>query len=179
MVINDEYNFIFVHVYRTGGSSMDRAFPGNRITGDTHRKLETVPRWKDYFSFGFVRNPWDRTVSSYMYAKAKGKISGTFEDYVQAMKGNTNKTHAQYNMVRNCSRIGRFEQLHDEFNAICKRVGLPQLKLPHIWKTDHKPYQEYYNDELIDIVAEHQSGDINHFGFSFDSTSTQNTGIMK
>jgi len=178
MIINDDHNFIFVHVYRTGGSSMDKGFPGVRER-DTHRKLETVPRWKDYFSFGFVRNPWDRTVSSYMYAKARNKISGTFEQYVQSFVGQETKKFAQYVMVQNCSFIGRFEQLQDEVNRICKHVTLPPFTLPHVWKTDHKPYQEYYNDELIEIVREHQQGDIEHFGFSFDSTSTTNTGWVK
>lgn len=179
MVINDKHNFIFVHVYRTGGTSMDDAFPGKKIREKTHMSLESVPNWEKYFSFGFVRNPWDRTVSSYMFAHTKGKFKGTFEQYVHQMKGNTAKTHAQYNKVKNCSFVGRFEYMHEDIKQICEHIGMPIVRLPHIWKTKHKPYHEYYTDELKEIVSGHQQGDIENFGFVFDSPATEHVGFLK
>ena len=136
MIVDHKRKFIFIHVYRTGGSSIDRAFGGTTKGFQTHTKLEEVPNWNDYFSFGFVRNPWDRTVSSYHYAKIKGKIAGTFEDYVNNLEPGK-KTHAQYNMVKNCSFIGRFECLQEDFNRACDTVGIENFTLPHVWKTDH------------------------------------------
>ena len=77
MIVNNQHKFIFVHVYRTGGTSIDKAFGGNNHKGGTHTALETVPNWKDYFSFAFVRNPWDRVVSAYHMHKTKGKAGKT------------------------------------------------------------------------------------------------------
>jgi len=176
MVINETNNFIFVHVYRTGGSSMDRAFGGNMKGMSTHTPLESVPKWKDYFSFAFIRNPWDRTVSSYHYATAKKKINGTFEDYVRSFVGNENKKLAQYNMVKNCSFVGRFEYIQDDFSQICDLIGIERITLPHVWKTEHDHYSSYYTDELKEIVYNHQSGDIENFGYSFDGMATLNIG---
>jgi hypothetical protein len=179
MIIDNTNNFIFVHVYRTGGSSIDRAFGGNTKGYDTHTKLEAIPHSIKYFSFGFIRNPWDRTVSSYHYATAKKKINGTFEDYVRSFVGQDTKKLAQYNMVNNCSFVGRFEYLQEDFNQICDLIEIERITLPHVWKTDHAHYSEYYNDELKEIVYNHQSGDIENFGFTFDSTATKLVGQIR
>ena len=178
MIIDHDRKFIFVHVYRTGGSSIDRAFGGTTNGMPTHTKLEDVPNWQDYFSFGFVRNPWDRTLSSYNYAKTKGKINGTFADYVNGLEPGK-KTHAQYNMVKNCSYIGRFEHLQEDFNEVCSIVGVDSFTLPHVWKTDHKHYSIYYNEDFKEQVYRHQSGDVDIFGYTFGSTATKNIGRLK
>lgn len=181
MVINEKHKFIFIHVYRTGGTSIDWAF-GRRDRHDTHQKLETIPNWEKYFSFAFVRNPWDRTVSSHKYQTKTRQFSGTFEEYVRRFSVeplNTTKKYAQYNMVENCSYIGRFEHLQEDFNEICGLIGIEPIKLPHVWKTEHKHYSELYTDELRDIIAEAQSGDTETFGFDFNSTATKNVGKLK
>ena len=182
MIIDEENNFIFVHVYRTGGSSMDAAFGGCTAGVATHAELNSIPDWKNYFSFGFVRNPWDRTVSSYMYQIIREQFEGTFEEYVRQFavgELRTSKQFAQYNMVKDCSYIGRFEHLRNDFNEACKLSGIENVYLPHAWKTDHEHYSEYYNDELKQIVKDSQSGDIDHFGFSFNSTATKNIGLIR
>lgn len=182
MVINKNKKFVFIHVYRTGGSSIERAFGGNTRGYQTHTKLEEIPGRKDYFSFAFVRNPWDRTVSSYNYLTTRKQFSGTWEDYVRRFSVkplNTTKKYAQYNMVENCSYIGRFEHLQEDFNEICGLIGIEPIKLPHVWKTEHKHYSELYTDELRDIIAEAQSGDTETFGFDFNSTATKNVGKLK
>ena len=175
-------NFIFVHVYRTGGSSIERTFGGTTNGMPTHTKLETIPNWEQYFSFGFVRNPWDRLVSSYMYLTTRKKFKGTFPEHVrQFTVGDlrTSKQYAQYNMLKNCSYIGRFEHLRDDFNEACKLIGIPTIQLPHVWKTNHKPYTEMYTDELKGIVGGAMSGDIAMFGVDFEGTATKNVGLVK
>lgn len=179
MVICEPYKFIFVHVFRTGGSSIDRAFgqwalPANQ----THKKLEDVPNWETYFSFGFVRNPWDRTLSGFKYQQAKGNISCSFEEHVKSLQPNA-KTYAQYNMLKNCSFVGRFEHLQEDLKTACDIVRVPVPDLPHVWKTEHQHYTEYYTPEMIDVVRAHQWGDIQHYGFAFDSTATTNVGDLR
>ena len=179
MIVDDKNKFIFVHVYRTGGSSIDRSFGGNIKGLSTHTKLETIPNWEDYFSFGFVRNPWDRMVSSYMYLTARGQYTGTFEEHIRLFTvGNlqTSKKYAQNDMLKNCSYVGRFEHLQEDVDECCTLIGIPPIELPHVWKTDHKPYQEMYTDEHRDIIGNALSGDIEHFGFTFDGTATKNIG---
>lgn len=176
MIINHEKKFIFVHVFRTGGTSIDRAFGKWALPpNETHKRLETIPNWQDYFSFGFVRNPWDRTLSGHMYQTKKGNTTDSFEKVVLALEPGK-KSLAQYNMIQNCSYVGRFEHLREDLQEICNIIGIPVPTLPHLWRTDHEHYKEYYTDEMIESVREHQQGDIKHFGFSFESAATRNVG---
>jgi len=176
MVIDHDKKFIFVHVYKTGGTSIEEAL-GGKSNVSVHERLENIINWKDYFSFGFVRNPWDRAVSSYMFQARSPHIqqqqlfSGTFEEYIIStfLKQGDTKSYVQYSKVKNCNFIGRFEHLHDDFKRVCKDIKvLPVPKLQHIYKTEHKHYSEYYNDELKEIIAETRKGDIETFGFTFE-----------
>ena len=179
MIVNSQNKFIFVHVFRTGGSSIEKTLGGNTRGFNTHTKLEEVPNWRQYFSFGFVRNPWDRMVSGYMYLTTRNQFKGSWDQYVgQFTKGRlrTAKQFAQHDMLKNCSFVGRFEHLQEDFDTICELAGITQRKLPHVWKTKHKPYIDYYTDEQKKIVEDAYSGDIGVYGFTFDSTATKNIG---
>jgi len=75
--------------------------------------------------------------------------------------------------------IGRFEKLQEEFDLICKKSNL-DLQLPHLNRVGHysaepeksKPisihYSEYYNQELIDIVADRCKKDIDLFKYDYE-----------
>lgn len=95
MLISQKHNFIFIHIYKTAGSSIQRAlipYCSNPVQLFSHRvlkrlgidKLNPIPyskhikaptlvekmgidEYKSYFSFAVVRNPWDWHVSLYKY----------------------------------------------------------------------------------------------------------------
>lgn len=184
MVINEQQKFIFIHVFRTGGCSVEQALGGRSERYDTHEKLEDIPNWQKYTTFAFVRNPWDRMVSAFMYATIRRQLSQnikTFEDYVRQFSQpplNTRKQFAQYEMVKNCNFVGRFEHLKSDYNLVCDHLGFT-TGFPHLWKTNHAHYSEYYTDELRDIVHDASRGDIEHFGFTFDGTAIKNVGWVR
>lgn len=72
MRVSDSNKVLFVHVPKTGGSSIDAIFDrevadARKAAGARHATYERLLRreeqFADYWSFGFVRNPWARMVS--------------------------------------------------------------------------------------------------------------------
>ena len=75
--------------------------------------------------------------------------------------------------------VGRFENLQDDFDKVCDKIGMPRTKLPHTnttkyikksgggWELDNKHYTEYYDEMTKDIVAKQFKRDIQYFGYKF------------
>ena len=78
-MINREHKIIFVHIPKTGGTSVEKLFDDSFYGWDEKRSL-----WKQhcsiyqmqsvygidirsYYKFAIVRNPWDRAVSDYKW----------------------------------------------------------------------------------------------------------------
>jgi len=80
-MINHKHKFIFIHIPRAGGTSIEHALcnsdwwkihpPSKHITAHIAKKIYK-PYWDDYFKFSFVRNPWDRMVSMSRYGSFYG-----------------------------------------------------------------------------------------------------------
>ncbi|MCP4125820.1 MAG: sulfotransferase family protein [Gammaproteobacteria bacterium] len=75
-MISHKHRFIFVHVPKTGGTSIEAALG---LTGPRHNTARQYRAhdpwlWGQYFTFGFVRNPWDRLVSFYTYRRQIRKL---------------------------------------------------------------------------------------------------------
>lgn len=146
--------------------------------------------WNNYFTFTFTRNPWDRFVSLWSYSK--GYIKRYEEnpekesyDYYMRMK----KLFPKYDDFKLYARdipgfpsvdycfdkhgkklvnyIGKVENLQEDFNIVCDKIGIPHQQLPHKNKSKHKHYTEYYDDETREIVAKKYKKDIEYFGYKF------------
>jgi len=185
-LINHEHKFIFIHINKCGGTTIDELFTGE-FQGHTkafeYKKLNPN-EFDNYFSFTFVRNPWDRVVSFYHYQIKRGWDFYPFDEtipfkkfvknWLKQMPAQTSlNTHPCYDWISDkddnllVDFIGRFENFQEDFNVVCDKIGIPHQKLPHKNKSKHKHYTEYYDDETKQIVAEKYAKDIEYFGYKF------------
>ena len=63
--------------------------------------------------------------------------------------------------------VARFETLDEDFDIICKKIGIKSLKLPHLNVSDRDHYRKYYTQETQELVQEFYKEDIELFGYSF------------
>jgi hypothetical protein len=187
-MISHKHKFIFVHIPKTGGTSVDSILSKiSRNWNSKHHLIEKYRKLADkkhgfenYFKFTIVRNPWDRLLSNYFYRKKGNRVQDlSFKKWItNSQDGNYSfenclSRHTQLDWISDENEevvvdfIGRFENLQEDFDIICDKIGIPQQQLPHKKKGKHKSYIEYYNDKMKQIVAEKYAKDIEHFGYKF------------
>lgn len=218
-IFSHQHKFIFVHVAKTGGTSVDVTLArncdhseqfntrklnpnvdvlGRRIALEIRPKA-TAEQWDQYFKFAFVRNPWDRTVSIFRHLQSAKKMKSkekfryldeitrrlkirpkdfTFEIFVKAVLRDRVFDNYHWDKQIHCftdednqnlfNFIGRYENLQQDFDAICKRLGFPAVKLPHHNKTGHHHYSSYYSAETELIVGQLYRDDVEMFDYQFE-----------
>jgi hypothetical protein len=134
------------------------------------------------YKFSFVRNPWDRVLSSYFYYKKlepfsqNGKRKSffartkSFDWWVRNMPISTNNQYPRMLDERgNLSMdfIGKTENLEKDLNFVLKKLSLNTVKIPKLNSTNHKHYSHYYDERSSDIVYEACKIDIETFNYKF------------
>jgi hypothetical protein len=141
----------------------------------------TKEQYSSYFKFTFVRNPWTRAFSWYKNVmrdeihKKRLKIAGNlkFKDFLLQYAGKGNMKPQIY-WIKDFSGlipldfVGRFENLNQDFQEVCKALKISHLTLPHILKGLNTDYLEHYDKESINIIREVYREDIDMFGYSFE-----------
>ena len=186
-VYDEELNALFIHVPRTGGTSMEYAlFPD---TGGH----ETIRHWEkvnDVFKFAFVRNPWDRFVSAFFChpkntsAKFLDGFSmdrDGFNQYIEFCSREFSGEYPVYSVHKmhfapmwfflladnnkiGVDFVGRFESLQDDWNYVCDTLGV-SIELAHERKFDHPRYDRCYTAENWNYVGQLYEKDIQLFGY--------------
>ena len=185
---------IFVHIPKTAGISLLSAIYGN-VSLESHRSIffnQTALNIKsnDFFSFTFVRNPFDRLYSTYKFLENGGinkqdeiafqthfaKFT-SFEDFV--MNGlNKNMIYQVTHLIPqyeylcdwkgkvSVDFVGRFESLDKDVKRLSEHLT-KDIKLNHLNKTFKVDYTEVYTDDMIKKVKSIYKKDLRIFNYSF------------
>ena len=155
------------------------AIKHGHITLEQIRPFLGEQAFADYFKFAFVRNPFDRFVS---YCAFMTRADGAFLknprqvmryilfqarplQHVLFQPQHTFVTDAEGRLL--ADRIGRVEDMQASYDAICERIGIPAASLGQVNSSRRGSYQDYYDQALIDGVAELYRRDLELFGYGF------------
>ena len=155
-MISHKHKFIFVHIPKNAGSSINHELKGmceifsemkskdiplayGKHANDKHMRKLLKNEYGDYYKFCVVRNPWDRMVSIYWYELGKTIPEGwTFSKFLEA-----------YDKLIRAADKGRRIEDKRAISWDYKKI-IPKLCLVDI---ENQP--EYKNIEREDI--EHES----------------------
>jgi len=132
-----------------------------------------------YFKFAFVRNPFDRFIS---YCAFMTRADGAFlknpkpvmryilhearpMQHVLFQPQHTFVTDADGTLL--ADDVGRVEDMQGSYDRFCERLQLPRATLGQVNSSRRGGYREYYDDALIDDVAQLYRRDLELFGYGF------------
>ncbi len=206
---------LFVHIPKTGGMSIRRGIPTRIITASggnhismayTNAVAATMARDGEHHGFeharirdwspkllaqhpavAIVRNPWERVVSRYLFARIAKDRSGnqSFAEFLQERLVYGGRKYYWHRAIRGWYPQSDYVTDPDGRVLVsCLRFGTDdymsyfELKDPlpkrNVSNTTGLDYREFYSPALIDLVGEWYESDIDLFGFQFDTGATRN-----
>lgn len=174
-----------------------------RKTNDHHGAEHA--RWRDlredyrnqFGAFAVARNPWDRVVSRYFFAKKVIEVeqkvdpsyadTSSFEAFLEERHKWGGEPYMWHRAVRGwypaldhvtdeagnvkCD-ILRFEHLNEDLE---KYFSIPKMsRARNVTALNKGTYQDIYTPETIQIVADWYKEDIDYWGFDFDTAAQKN-----
>ena len=187
LTICDDPKFIWFRNAKVGTRSTFEAFDNTNaeLIADHATACYYAPqKYKDYFKFAFVRNPWDRLVSAWyqkIYERNTYNFSPSvhaelqnFENFVfycSTMNVKIGNPHFRLQSalidLNEVDYIGKFENFDEDLKRLFKILGLPITQIPHQNKSKRKNYKSYYTEDTMQQVAKIYQKDIQVFGYTF------------
>jgi len=182
--------FVFIHINKTGGSSVRAALGISRyehVRASDVRSVLGRQRWSGLVTFSTIRNPWDRLVSMY-YWRIKTNQTGlaasgmAFDCWLDRCLRKRDSFYIKNPLMLApqtywlsdrsggllVDKLLRFERLASDFSSICKAIGVEGVRLAHLKSTERKHYSMYFSDRDAELVGEIYADDIEAFGYRFE-----------
>jgi|7_EtaG_2_1085326.scaffolds.fasta_scaffold01655_9 hypothetical protein len=187
-MISDKYKCIFIHIERTGGTSIGRALLGvgrndklkldsnhgpKHIVAKDAKKMIGNKRWNSYFKFSIVRNPWDLVVSNYFFPWFHKKGEGVgFKEWLlrwennSEWKNNTIRSNSipQLNAISINNKIVmdyiiRYETLDEQWKDVANILSAKPV-LENDWKYRVEKYSYLKERKNYPFYYDQESIDI-------------------
>ena len=130
-----------------------------------------------FFRFAFVRHPYDRFVSvcAFLARTDPGYRHNPTDWMKQALQRpqfcKRVLVAPQFSLLSDDAGVvaldfvGRYESLQADFDAVCDRLTLPKVTLPHRNRSEHDAYQNLLDNELKDALWQRYEQDFVAFNY--------------
>jgi hypothetical protein len=161
--------------YQTGGLQHLHAEQIRREVGED--------RYLAYFKFAFVRNPYDRALSQYIFMSRRPdlrrylgmELGASFSEYLELI---TKKLHVQWEEQRAfvldsdshnllVDYIGRVETFERDARFVFDRLGITVDSIPHVNAGCRGDYRPYYSNSDRRLVEDFYAADLEMFNYVF------------
>jgi len=161
-----------------------RGWQGRVHFGALHAPYSKVKKHipEGFFTFAFVRNPFEAAYSSWarnFEGGLKDRVPDTFREYIKEVLTRTSRSvHGRWTQWQYLSHkgevgvdfVGRFENLHEDWERITDMVGLGKVFLPKLNQNetqDTKRYREFYTPKMVKLMSKRYAKDLEVFGYEF------------
>ena len=160
-------------------------------------KLGIVTTYEKYLKIALCRNPWDQQVSLFWYLANLSKLyRGLTRSEIKARYLSDFNTFIVKNLSTKKSRIAeartakdllfildgvfepdivlRFEKPQEDFDMLCKKLGVETSTLPRLKSNTRllpTPYQDYYDSKTRQLVEDVFEFSIDRFGYEFHAST--------
>lgn len=225
-IINHSYKFIFVHVPKSAGTSLTTFFSkyskyhdqeiggtaygqaiaphfrkrfgiGKHSTASKVRTIVGAEVWSEYYTFGFVRNPFERLFSVYKFLRKwegeKNNLNtqmrgfSSFEEFIRSKilddtDGPDNifkpQIHwlqsAQDPNLRLVNFVGKVEQINENVSSIQQILNLPKFdglnSVPSLNKTQENSQAVRISQSSVEYILQRYEADFSMYGYSVEPT---------
>lgn len=171
MPISRKHKSIFIHIPKTGGTSITcglgieqtkENLHGTELSHLTANQIkERIDQgiWHQFFKFAVVRNPFDRLVSEWAYQKKPR----SFKDFALGFSITSTHFVPQHNFINDEVEVYRFEE-YEVIKEVLEKKG---CHIPHMNKSKRSDYREYYDTETRAFVENAYQADLQRFDYRF------------
>jgi hypothetical protein len=195
MPVDNNRKFIFVHIPKVSGTSIELALdlmhedkffkmesiyqidgimfaPQHLRSKDLKNKFLKKSEFDSYFKFSFVRNPYDRVISEYLYNKNIENFDiNNFRKWLYEYYEKIDYDHKllQYEFLYEGDKllvdfVGRFENLKEDFSYVCKKINI-NVELPHLQKKQSKSNIDLLEKKDLDFIYDIHKKDFEIFNY--------------
>lgn len=183
--------FLYISIPKTAGVSIHNSGLVNPEDWANHNFARDIKNLSDFFSFSFVRNPYEKVLSSYFYYQTKldrewfGEAYKKYPDFKTFVMSFEESRHCDWRHYKTTSfdfvtdldgkvlvdYIGYFDNIEEEFKKVQLMNGVVDnfKQLPRLNVSKHDFWKNYYDDDMAEIVYHYFKKDFDFFDFQKNS----------
>jgi hypothetical protein len=209
VIVSPSKRVLFVHVQKTGGMTVENVLKAGLpdaqkvkdLPGAKHARLRAAlrehPELRDYWTFGFVRNPWARMWSWFSMIERRGEAAGGGNEWIEqridrnsfwsgvltetpdfesfVLKGTEIFPRLRVPQVtylrakdRTADFIGRTESFAADLATACEHIGIPAPEAtPRRNAGPGGDWRAQYTPAMRQRIADLYEPDLRAFGYEF------------